>query len=206
MGVVASRPYRGIGADERRAQRRAALLEAALDLLGGPERPAVTMTAICQRAGLTERYFYESFRDRDALLVELLDVIATEVMEAVGAALDERAATPEVRVRAAVRALVDVLLADPRKGRVALVESVTVPALRTRRQELLAGFAGLTADRTRELYGERAWSDPDDRIESLLIVGGLAELLGARLSGRLDVEADVLVEAATRHYLATAHR
>ena len=56
-----------------------------------------------------------------------------------------------------------------------------------------------------ELYGERAWS-PDDRIEPLLFVGGQAELQGARLSGRLDVEPDVIVEAATRHYLATAHR
>ena len=203
---MATRPYRGIGADERRATRRTALLEAALDLLGGAEQPAVTMTAICQRAGLTERYFYESFRDRDALLVELLDLVGVEVMEAVGAALGRGAATPEVRVRAAVGALVDVLLGDPRKGRVALVESVTIPALRARRQALLAGFAELTAARARELYGERAWSEPEDRIESLLFVGGLAELLGARLSGRLDVETDVLVEAATRHFLATAHR
>ena len=203
---MATRPYRGVGADERRTARRAALLEAALDLLGGPDRPPVTMTAICQRAGLTERYFYESFRDRDALLVELLDLLAAEVMEAVASALDQDADTPETRVRAAVRAMVDVLLDDPRKGRVALVESVTIPALRARRQELLAGFAALTADRARELYGESAWSAPDDRIESLLFVGGLAELLGARLSGRLDAGPDVIVEAATRHFLATAHR
>lgn len=203
---MATRPYRGVGADERRAARRAALREAALDLLGGVESRPVTMTAICQRAGLTERYFYESFRDRDALLVELLDHIAAEVMDAVGAALDQEDLAAEDRVRAAVRALVDVLLADPRKGRVALVESVTVPVLRTRREELLAGFATLTADRTRALYGEQAWSAPDDEIESLLVVGGLAELLGARLSGRLDVADEVLVEAATRHYLATAHR
>lgn len=201
-----TRPYRGVGADERRAVRRAALLEAALDLLGGAERTPVTMTAICQRAGLTERYFYESFKDRDALLVELLDSIAREVMDEVRVALEEHGPEPQERVREAVRALVRILVADPRKGRVALLESMTVPVLRTRREELLAAFATLTAERTRALYGERAWSSPDDTIESLLVVGGLAELLGARLSGRLDVADEVLVEAATRHYLATAHR
>ncbi len=140
------------------------------------------MTAICERAGLTERYFYESFNDRDALLVALLDTIAVEVMDASVAAL-EAGGTGEERARAPIRALVEILTADPRKGRAALVASLSVPVLRARRQELLAGFAQLVTDRTRELYGERAWSAPDDQIESLLFVGGLAELLSAWLTG-----------------------
>ena len=204
------RPYRGVSADERQAVRRAALLDAALDLLGAASPGPVTMTAICERAGLTERYFYESFTDRDALLVALLDTIAVEVMNASVAALEAGGDTVEERARAPIRALVEILVADPRKGRAALVASLSVPVLRARRQELLAGFAQLVTDRTRELYGERAWSAPDDQIESLLFVGGLAELLSAWLTGALDTTGgatgDAIVDAATRHYLATAHR
>lgn len=199
------RSYRGISAEDRRAARRAALLEAALDVLGAAQPGPLTMTAICGRAGLTERYFYESFPDRDALLVELLDTIAAEVLDRSVTALDGDA-PPAERVTASIRAMVDVLAADPRKGRAALVTSLGVPALRARRQELLSGFERLVADRTRALYGERAWSAPDDRIESLLFVGGLAELLSAWLTGALDVAPEAIVDAATRHYLATAHR
>ena len=203
------RPYRGVSADERRAARRAALLDAALDLLGGePGEPTgpVTMTAVCERAGLTERYFYESFKDRDALLLELLDTIAVEVMDASLAALDAEERTAEERARGAIQAMVDVLAGDPRKGRAALVGSVSAPVLRARRQELLSGFERLVTERTRALYGDRAWAAPDDRIESLLFVGGLAELLSAWLTGTLVATPEEVVDAATRHYLATAHR
>lgn len=165
----------------------------------------MTMTAVCERAGLTERYFYESFKTRDALLLELLDTIAVEVMDASLAAL-EAPGGPEDRARRSIAAMVDILTEDPRKGRAALVASLAVPVLRARRQELLAGFERLVTERTRELYGERAWSAPDDQIESLLFVGGLAELLSAWLTGDVPATAESIVDAATRHYLATAHR
>ena len=199
------RPYRGVSAAERRAARRTALLDAALDLLGGTDPQSATMTAICQRARLTERYFYESFKDRDALLLELIDTIAVEVMDASLAAL-ARGGTLEERVRGSLAAMVDVLTSDPRKGRAALVASLGVPVLRARRQELLDGFERLVRERTRELYGERAWSAPDDLIESLLFVGGLAELLTSWLTGTLEASPGAIVDSATRHYLATAHR
>ena len=37
------------------------------------------MTAICQEAGLTERYFYESFANRDAALVAALERVSDEI-------------------------------------------------------------------------------------------------------------------------------
>lgn len=204
--VGSARPYRGVSAEERRATRRSALLEAALDLLGDVYPGPVTMTAICERAGLTERYFYESFKDRDAILLELIDAIAAEVMAASLAALAPRDATVEERARASIEALVDLFATDPRKGRAALVSSVAIPVLRARRRELLAAFERLVSERTRELYGDRAWAAPDDQIESLLFVGGLAELLTGWLTGSVEAEPAAIVDAATRHYLATAHQ
>ena len=38
------------------------LIEAALDVVGARGLAGLTMTAVCARARLTERYFYESFR------------------------------------------------------------------------------------------------------------------------------------------------
>ena len=205
MGAGEGRSYRGVSAGERTAARRAALLDAALDLCGGEPPGAATMTAICERAGLTERYFYESFRSRDELLVALLDQVAAEVLSATEAVLDEEGGA-EVLVRRGLEALVDVLGGDPRKGRFALVTSLEVPILRERRAVLLADFEHLLAERTRRLYGDRAWVAPDDRIEALLFVGGLAELLAAWLAGTVPATREQVVAAAARHYEATAHR
>ncbi|GAA1923049.1 TetR/AcrR family transcriptional regulator [Nocardioides marmoribigeumensis] len=205
MGAGEGRAYRGVSAGDRTAARRAALLEAALDLLGGDPPAAATMTAVCERAGLTERYFYESFRSRDELLVALLDQVAGEVLSATVAVLDEEGGA-DVLVRRGLEALVAVLGGDPRKGRFALVTSLEVPVLRERRAVLLTDFEHLLAERTRRLYGDRAWVAPDDRIEALLFVGGLAELLAAWLAGTVPATREQVVAAAARHYEATAHR
>ena len=60
------RPYRGIDAAERLAQRRARLIDAGLEILGAaPPAPELTVRTICGGAGVAMRYFYESFTDRD---------------------------------------------------------------------------------------------------------------------------------------------
>src|ERR1700758_2951732 len=67
--VTSTRPYRGIKPDDRRAERRARLLDAGLSILGseaGPE--AATVRGVCRRSGVSARYFYESFSDRDNLV------------------------------------------------------------------------------------------------------------------------------------------
>ncbi|HET6290833.1 MAG TPA: TetR family transcriptional regulator, partial [Amycolatopsis sp.] len=66
--MTASRRYSGKTADERRAERRLALLGAALDIWQEQGWAAVTMRGVCARANLTDRYFYESFANRDVLL------------------------------------------------------------------------------------------------------------------------------------------
>jgi AcrR family transcriptional regulator len=205
VGMDEGRTYRGRTATERTSTRRAALLEAALDLLGDGGA-TVTMTAVCDRAGLTERYFYESFRNREELLLTLLDQVAEEVRVAVDEAVGDAEGDQADVSRRGLDALLGVLGDDPRKGRFALISSAQVPVLRERRAALLDGFAALLIERTRQMYGVRAWAPPDDRIEALLFVGGLAELLAAWLAGELDATRDQVMAAATRHFLATAHR
>ena len=60
----ATRTYGGVTAGQRRATRRAALIEAALDLFAEEGARAVSKRAVCARARLNDRYFYEHFTDR----------------------------------------------------------------------------------------------------------------------------------------------
>jgi AcrR family transcriptional regulator len=122
------RSYGGVSAAERVAGRRERLIAAGLDLFGTRGFAATGVKDLCRHAGLTDRYFYESFRDSSELFVEVFDRIAGElfnrVMRAVGGAQPE----PEPQVRAAIETYVRALAEDPRKGRVLFIEPVAAGA------------------------------------------------------------------------------
>ncbi|MCW2757585.1 MAG: transcriptional regulator, TetR family [Nocardioidaceae bacterium] len=198
--AVQSGVYRGVSAAERAAERRERLLEATL-AVWSEAGAKVTMTAICANAGLTERYFYESFGSLDEALVAVLDAIAVEIEEVTHAAAERAGADPMARVQASVTAFVTLLSDDPRKGRVALVDSVAVPHLRQRRTELLRHFAHRSAEESLELAGLSRRTARDSEVAGLLFIGGMAELVTAWLDGAVEATPDDIVDAATRMFL-----
>jgi AcrR family transcriptional regulator len=198
------RAYRGVSADDRRADRRARLIEAGLDVIGSEGLANMTMTAVCARAGLTERYFYESFRNLDELLVALFDKFAGEAADAILHALD--GAPPDLfeRCRAAAGALIAVLTEDPRKART-FAEAIGSEALRARRDRTVRGYAAVLAGQIRELAPVPD-SHPQPRLElvTTMLVGGLAEAVASWLNGAIDISRDQLVEDAARVAVAAA--
>lgn len=199
------RSYRGISAQQRRDQRCEQLLEAGLDLLGSHGWRQTTMTAVCSRAGLTERYFYESFAHRDELLLAVLDRIAAQIRDVALRAQATTDGDAYTKAKAAISAFVDLLTDDPRIGRVAMLESAAEP-LRARRHELLREFAQLIATQARALHGADALSPPHDQIAGLLLTGGLAELLMAWLTGELPANRQDIIDVAAAHFATTTWR
>jgi AcrR family transcriptional regulator len=198
------RPYRGISADERRATRRAQLIEAGLDVLGDDGLEGLTMTAVCVRAGLTERYFYESFQDRDELLGAILDACLLEMDEAMFAAL--AAAPPDLleRCRAAAGAMIGVLTDDPRKARLH-AEAIGSAALSERRAEAVSAHAELLAGQMRELRGlDRPEHQAPLRLATLVLMGGLSEAILGWLDGSLEMTRETLIEECARLAVAVA--
>lgn len=198
-----TRTYGGLSAQERRARRRAMLLDAALDVCGTEGWAATTMTAVCARARLTERYFYESFSDRDELLVAVFDRIAEEAAEVVLAATERAPRDARERSRAAIAAFVELMTDDPRKGRVAFVEAMGSEALMQRRFDTIRTFAELLGEQAREFYGTGPEAARLLEVTSFLLVGGLAETLIAWLRGDVERGRDELVEDVTDLFAAT---
>src|SRR6516225_11124270 len=64
-----ARPYAGLAMEERVAARRARFIEAGIELFGTQGFRGATVRGVCAAAGLTDRYFYESFESLEALLV-----------------------------------------------------------------------------------------------------------------------------------------
>lgn len=203
--AVKAGAYRGVSAEDRATGRRHRLLEAALEVWGRDGGAKITMTRVCAEAGLTERYFYEHFSGLDEALIAVVEGISEEIAATSLAAM-EVPGDPVERVRAAISAFVKILTDDPRKGRIAIVESGAREALRPRRNELLLWFAQLAASEARELYGERAWLGHEGELSGLLFVGGVFELVRAWLGDEVAASPQDLVEAATRHFTLTAQR
>src|ERR1700690_3386694 len=65
--------WRGQSPAQRSAVRRGQLLPAGLEMFGTAGWRQSTVRGICAAAGLSERYFYESFASRDELLLAVYD-------------------------------------------------------------------------------------------------------------------------------------
>ena len=198
------RPYRGVSADERRTLRRARLIDAALDVIATHGIANLTMTAVRQRARLTERYFYESFRDRDDLLEAVLDQSMLEMDEAMFSAL--QAAPPDLyeRCRAAAGAMISALTDDPRKARL-YVETGGSEKLRERRAQAINIHADILAGQMREFGGlDSKTHDAPLQLAALVILGGIAEAIGPWINGTLEMSRDTLVEECARLTVAAA--
>src|SRR4051794_29828634 len=99
------RPWRGVSADDRRTQRRSQILEACLDVVGTSGVDGATVDAIVERAGLSKRYFYESFGDRHDVLAASVDALMERVRGRLVASVTA-VDSPSDRLRAMVATLV----------------------------------------------------------------------------------------------------
>jgi AcrR family transcriptional regulator len=113
-----ARRYRGQSLDERRAERRALLIEAAIGVYGEVGYRNASVKAVCEAAGLTERYFYESFAGSDDLLAAAYEVVVADLH----AAMREATAGADDPVRAALTEYYTRLRESPNAARVFLVE------------------------------------------------------------------------------------
>lgn len=192
-GSATSRRYGGKSAEERSAERRTALVSAALDIWQEQGWAAVTMRGVCAAAGLTDRYFYESFADRDALLATLWDQMRDETLEMILAAILEHVeGHPLDQLRAAHVAVVHHIADEPARAQILFGEHAGSAVLEQRRRDTVR----MTTDLLIELARPFLRSDVDEqefRITVLIGIGGFVELMLAWRSGLVDADADTLV-------------
>ena len=141
--VQRQRQWKGVPAAERRRQRRSLLIEAAIAVYGQHGYRGATVKSVCEAAGLSERYFYESFANGEAMLAASAEaVMAFLIGELRQAALAD--VPPPLRVRAMLRSYFDTLRRHPASARVFLVEirgvSASVDEVFARELDRVAGL------------------------------------------------------------------
>jgi AcrR family transcriptional regulator len=187
--------WRGTTAAERVGPRRRKLIQAGFELLGEHGQAGTTVRGVCARAHLNPRYFYESFDDIDALVQAVFDDLMAETTEVTLAAIAAAPDSAEAKTRAALDASIRHIAADPRRVRIAFAESAG-GVLGRRRAAVVKRTGEMMADQAAGFFG----IDRRDKLlisTTLMITGGISELVVAWSSGVIDLTVDELIDHAT---------
>lgn len=125
-GKQPSRLYRGSNGDQRRSERYEQLLSAGLSVIGSNGYAAASVKSICTEAGLTERYFYESFANREALLAEVYKTQTRFLKDRMLAAFEASERSSTAFSRAGLKAFFDTIYEHPDVARLLLFEILGV--------------------------------------------------------------------------------
>jgi len=175
------------------ADRRERLLAAGLEEFGTQGFLATGVKDICRAAGLTDRYFYESFSSNSDLFSAVFDGATRHLLDVTTAAAAE---TRNVRSQAhgVIEAYVHALADDPRLARIIFVEPPAVgPEIEHRMRETLRTFAQLVEATLRPNLPATV---PDDvvRFGSIALVGAIERLMIEWQDGELRMPVDRLID------------
>jgi AcrR family transcriptional regulator len=184
------RPYRGVDAADRVAERRRRFLEAGLDILGSdPDLSELTVRGICARAGVALRYFYESFTDKDDLVAAVFDWVIADIAATTQAAI--AAAPLEEQTRAGIANIVRTVAADTRVGQLLFSSQLSNSVVLRKRAESLGLMAMLTFQHAGTLGAQ---DNARTRAASHFVVGGVIQMVTAWLQGDITLDTQQLVD------------
>ena len=177
--------FKGISADDRRRYRRNRLVEAAFAIAGDEGAGAMGVGRVCLDAGLTKRYFYESFSS----LAELQSAVVDHAVTVMSERIDPfRPAGPGGPPQAWLEAFVGALVDDECLARVLLAETHGGALSPFRHQIIDVAIAGMAPP------GSDPQADLRARLVAYAQIGTLSELCLAWHQGHLVMERAALVD------------
>jgi AcrR family transcriptional regulator len=188
MEYQVTMPFKGVSADDRRIDRRNRLVAAAFEVAGIEGAGALGVGRVCLAAGLTKRYFYESF----ASLPELQSAVVDYAIALMSERVDPfRPSEPGGPAQAWLDAFVGALVDDQRLARVLLSETHGGTLSPFRHQIIDVAIAGMAPP------GSDPHSDLRARLVAYAQIGVLSELCLAWHQGQLAMERATLVDVLT---------
>lgn len=189
------RVYGGVTGEQRIAERRRKLIEAGMNLFGSAGSGSVRVKDVVAEAGLTERYFYESFSDLEALFDAVLEQANETIEIAVNAAVLTAPDDQMSRISVALRTSTETLADDPRMIRVIFVEALGKGGRAgSRRNDILLRAAQNFYRWSGTDMGDFESSPMDARMKTFALAGAAAEILISWAEGLLDITAAQLAD------------
>ena len=173
------RTYAGVDTEQRRAERRDKLLEAALDEFTSKGYHKTKISDLCARAGVSTRNFYEKFASKEALLLELHSHINRVAMKRMLPVLETLTDADAItRVTTLVDAFVEAVTSDPRYPRLNYVEAPGVsPAMERQHQDWFSRYTEFIEAEANRAAAAGLAPRRDYRLSSIALVGAITGLL-----------------------------
>jgi len=193
----AARAYAGRSAEDRRTERRARLLAAGRRSWGESGLAAVTVRGVCGLAGLTDRYFYESFANREALVLAVAAQLRDELLALMVEGGLAATGGVEERLRGGLLAVLSAVASDPSTMRIFTSDPTGLPGLAQQRRGVLAMITDLVIQYVPELLTGPV--DPHQlRLAALFSVGGVNQLIESWADGSLALGIEQLAADCAR--------
>ena len=169
--------------------QRARLFAAMVLLVDEQGYPAVSLTQIVKKAGVARHTFYEHFEDKEALFLALFDQESERALRGMATSAESTEGAWEVKVRAALEALLAMMAQDPARARVIVIESQSAGAEALARRAATMRKFGLMLKAGREADPREA--DPPAPLEDILL-GGAAWMINKQLVSDEDRIEEIL--------------
>jgi AcrR family transcriptional regulator len=123
---VRRRSFKGLSLEVRQAERRERLMEAGLQSYGTMGYFAVTVRDVCIEAKLTERYFYESFKNSGTLFDAIFMRLVEDLQQCIVTAVMQGAPDPKRMVHLGLTAFFRRISDDQRMTRILFIDAILV--------------------------------------------------------------------------------
>lgn len=179
--------------------QRGRLLDALAEVLAEQGYLNTTVHKILKRAGISRRTFYEIFTDKENCFLAAYEEVADHVVMLVQRAC-RASGTPEARVEASLRAMLEFAEREPQAARMAIVEVLAAgEKARKRRAKTMDQLTNLAAD----ALEERCDSREEALLRARVLTGGVHEMVYDSLARGKVAGISELAEEVVASYLAT---
>lgn len=177
--------------------QRGRLLDAMADVIAEEGYLATTVHKVLTRARISRRTYYELFKDKEDCFLVAYDEIAEQVIESAKAACRDADASPERRIEAGVRSILELTEREPSVARMFIVEVLAAGnSAREQRSRTMERLSDLVADALVERGDDRV----DARLHARVLIGGVHELVyDSLIRGRVENLTEVAGEVVTSY-------
>jgi len=173
-----ARRIRGLDAEQRRAERREQLLDAALELFAANGYLGTSIEQICSTAYIGTKSFYEVFDSRETCYLALLQRTSERLEAGMVAVADQGPASEQEAVTTLIASFAHALVDDPRVAKVTFGQAAGISATVERQRRTNRRWAAGFLETLWDSYDDRPPADPRARHSVAIgLVGGLFDLI-----------------------------
>ncbi len=203
--ATVTRRYGGMDAAERRRERQRKLVDAGMEMFGKKGYHLSTVRDLCTEAGLTERYFYESFSTLGECFDAVYADLRTQLQQRIMAAVLKQGMVNQAPMdmgQSTLRAWYVFMHEDPRRARIMLIDAVSVSDTGMRGAEsAVLEFSGMLKTFITMMYPDLANSGFDLNVIAAALSGASIYIAKDWIRSGFKMSVDEVL----RHNMALFH-